>query len=273
MGEHLLHQPEQDLFESVLCGIIRYSLDDAPEMLEFNIACARIYGYDTKESFAAAVAHGQTQLVYFYDKELVLGSMGRCRKSHTKTNFGHRICRQDGTIAFIMGTLSPVTCEDGTEVIQAVFTDSGRRVVQEDVRKSIFYTPVRANESKERIIVASPDESLRRELIAILEGDYHVLETGTAQETLSVLGKERDGVAAVFVDGSIVSQNDFRFMATLKTSILYASIPILVVGENEEGAEEKFLFYGANDFMSRPLTPSLLRLRLAKLVELRDTAI
>lgn len=264
---------ERDLFDSVLCGILRYSRDEnAQEVLQFNSTCAQIYGFQENAAFAAALESGEMQTVYAYDREIFRGFFRRCIRTGQTVNFGHRIMRRDGTLAYVMGTMRVCAMSDGEKVVQAMFTDSGYHVVQEDIRKSLQYLPTNAN-GREKLIVASADGEVRRELREILLPDCTVIDAASEQEVRSVLNKEQDEIGAVLVDEDIVSGDDFRFMASIKSNILFASIPVVILAREGSEDEEQLLSCGASEFLRRPFDANVIRLRISNLLELRDTAI
>ena len=263
---------ERDLFDSVLCGILRYSMDETAQVLQFNSTCAQIYGFQDSCAFTASLESGETQTVYAYDREIFRGFFRRCVRTGQTINFGHRIMRRDGTLAYVMGTMRVTRMADGETVVQAMFTDSGYHVVQEDIRKSLQYLPTNAN-GREKLIVASADEGVRRELREILLPDCTVIDAASEQEVRSVLNKEQDEIGAVLVDEDIVSGNDFRFMASIKSNTLFASIPVVILAREGSGDEEQLLSYGASEFLRRPFNANVIRLRISNLLELRDTAI
>jgi len=263
---------EKDLFDSVLCGILRYSMDDNAQVLQFNSTCTQLYGFQENDAFASALESGEIQTVYTYDREIFRGFFRRCIRTGQVVNFGHRILRKDGTLAYIMGTMRVATMEDGEQVVQAMFTDSGYHVVQEDIRKSLHYLPV-SSDGREKLIVASPDEDVRRELKEILMPDCTVIDAATEEEVRSILNKEQDEIGAVLVDEDIVSNDDFRFMASIKSNTLYASIPVVIIAREGSEDEKRLLSYGASEFLRRPFDANVIRLRISNLLELRDTAI
>ena len=263
---------ERDLFDSVLCGILRYSLDESAQVLQFNSTCAQLYGFPDNDAFTAALDSGEVQTVYAYDREIFRGFFRRCIRSGQTVNFGHRILRKDGTLAYVMGTMRVCAMADGEKVVQAMFTDSGYHVVQEDIRKSLQYLPASSN-GREKLIVASADEAVRRELREILLPDCAVIDAASEMEVRSVLNKEQDEIGAVLVDEDIVSGDDFRFMASIKSNILFASIPVVILAREGSGDEEQLLSYGASEFLRRPFDANVIRLRISNLLELRDTAI
>ncbi len=265
-------QTERELFDSVLCGIIRYSMEENPQILQFNSTCAQLYGFSDSDEFSAAIESGEMQTVYVYDREIFRGFIRRCMRFGQTVNFGHRIMRKDGTLAYMMGTMRVSEMVNGEKVVQAMFTDSGYHVVQEDIRKSLQYLPVSAN-GREKIIIASADAEVRRELREILVPDCIAIEAASEQEVRSVLNKEQDEIGAVLVDENIVSGNDFRFMASIKSNILFASIPVIVLAREGSGDEEQLLSCGASEFLRRPFDANVIRLRISNLLELRDTAI
>ncbi len=270
--EFQMTQTEKELFDSVLCGIIRYAMDEDAQILQFNSSCAQIYGFGNREEFSAALESGDIQPVYIYDKEIFRGFIRRCIHTGKTVNFGHRIMRKDGTLAYVMGTMRVTEMSDGERIVQTMFMDSGYHVVQEDVRRSIKYLPANSN-GREKVIVVSESPEVRRELKEILMPECVVIEAASGQEIRSILNKEQDDIGSVLVDEDIVSQDDFRFMASLKSNILLASIPIVILARPDGADEEQLLSYGASEFLRRPFNAEVVRLRISNLLELRDTAI
>jgi signal transduction histidine kinase/DNA-binding response OmpR family regulator len=270
--EFRMTKTERELFDSVLCGILRYSLGENTQVLQFNATCAQLYGYSNREDFSAALESGEIQTVYTYDREIFRGFLRRCISSGQMINFGHRIMRKDRTLAYMMGTMRVSEMADGEKVVQAMFTDSGYHVVQEDVRKSLQYLPANSN-GREKIIVASADPEVRRELKEILMPGCTVIDAENEQEVRTVLNKEQDEIGAVLVDEDIVARDDFRFMASVRSNPMLASVPVVILAREGSRDEEQLLSYGASEFLRRPFKANIIRLRISNLLELRDTAI
>ncbi|NCB93538.1 MAG: response regulator [Clostridia bacterium] len=266
-------ESELNLFESVLCGIFRYTISEDPEILQFNTTSAQIFGYETKEAFSKTTQGGLLSLIYEYDVEIVKRFLRRCIQKRQPVNFGHRILKKDKTIAYVIGTLSIVRLSDGQDVIQSVFIDSGHRVVQADIRKSIFYKPSETKKHAKKIILADENEANRAHIFDILKDEYELVEAKNGQEVLSILRKEQDEIAVILSSISIIVKNDYGFMASVRGGMQYTMIPIVVLGDSSESDEEEVLSYGVNEYLKMPLNPNVLKLRVANLIELRDTAI
>lgn len=272
MKEFQMTKTERDLFDSVLCGILRYSVDENAQVLQFNNTCSQLYGFESNEEFSIALESGEMQTVYAYDREIFRGFIRHCIRSGKTINFGHRIMRKDGTLAYVIGTMRVTEMVEGEKVIQAMFTDSGYHVVQEDIRRSLQYLPSGPS-TRGKLIVTSADPEVRRELKEILMPDYTVIDAVSEREVRSVLDKEQDDIGAVLVDEDIVSDNDFGFMASIKSNALFASIPVVILARAGSEDEEQLLSYGASEFLRRPFDANVIRLRISNLLELRDTAI
>ncbi|MDO4553835.1 MAG: ATP-binding protein [Lachnospiraceae bacterium] len=263
---------EEQLFEAVLCGIVHYSMEEEPRILRFNNACVQIYGYRTKEELRREMADSFENMVYSYDVEFFKGFLRRAKKSRQTVNFGHRILRQNQTIGYIMGTIRVITLEDGTEVLESIFRDSGQHIMQADIRKSIYYQSVESSFNTKKIILADTDETSKQELREILQDEYTIIEVESGNEVMSVLKKEEEEIAAVLIAASILVDQDYHFIGALRGSILYATIPLIALDDIDK-PQEVLLSYGVNEVLHRPYNKNVIRLRLINLIELRDTAV
>lgn len=117
-----------------------------------------------------------------------------------------------------------------------------------------------------KILVADDDELLRNLIKDIMEGrGYQVLETWDGQETLDVFRKNPD-VSLIILDIMMPKSNG---MEVLKRIRQQSQVPILMLtalGDAE--SELRGFLSGANDYMTKPFHPEVLKARAENLMRM-----
>lgn len=116
------------LFESVLCGIVQYRLDENGEVVfeNANREAIRIFGYDAQE-FWAKKDWDLASLIVEEDRERILEEVGWLSKPGDMNTYEYRVQKKDGSPCWIIGSAEVILNNEGQEIIQSVFLDIDKR--------------------------------------------------------------------------------------------------------------------------------------------------
>lgn len=117
-----------DLFESVLCGIVQYRSDGKGVIFKnANREAIRIFGYK-QEEFWEKRDWELDKLIAEEDRERVLeGFQSRLRTPGDCSPYEYRLIQKDGSPCWIIGSAEVIVDTDGERVIQSVFLDIDER--------------------------------------------------------------------------------------------------------------------------------------------------
>ena len=121
--------------------------------------------------------------------------------------------------------------------------------------------------SKPIVLVVDDNEDARLFLQRSLDDEYHVLVAANGKEALDQLAKT-DDVSIVICDVMMPVMDGITFFRKVKSDIRYSHIPVvlLTAKSNEEnivaGLEE-----GVADYITKPFSLAVLRLRIRKILE------
>ena len=155
------------LFERSMAGVIRTTLDG--RILDCNEACARIFGYSSREEMLASPVTNRS--VRPEDQDAF---MARLKKEKSLTNYEHCVRRKDGSPVWLLGSAHLVEGKDGApEAIEETLIDITERKKAEEIFRTAF------NANPEPITIAT-----------IAEGRY----IDVNESFLRVTGYRRDEV-------------------------------------------------------------------------------
>jgi two-component system, cell cycle sensor histidine kinase and response regulator CckA len=139
-------QRYRQLFERTLAGVIRTTMDG--QILECNLACARIFGYATCEELTANPAAD----LYFHpeDRKTFIAIL---RKVKSLTNYEQCLRRKDGSKVWLLGSSNLVEGKGGAPAVnEETFVDITERRNAEDTFRKAF------NANPEPITIATLPE-------------------------------------------------------------------------------------------------------------------
>ncbi len=120
------------------------------------------------------------------------------------------------------------------------------------------------NEHANTVLIVD-DHALERKIIRKrLENDYAILEAENGQEAIQVLEQNRDEVCVVLLDLIMPVMDGVGFLEERRRRG-YMDTPVIVMTA-EEQAETDCLRLGATDFLSKPVNPDILMLRVKNVV-------
>ena len=125
-----------------------------------------------------------------------------------------------------------------------------------------------------RKILIVDDNGINRTMLKkMLSEEYMVLDAKDGQEALEILEGIYDDVAAVLLDLVMPVMDGYEVLAQMRSNRKFSNIPVIVTaGSTEDGVEVKALSLGANDFITKPYNPAVIKHRLGNTINLRETA-
>lgn len=109
-----------------------------------------------------------------------------------------------------------------------------------------------------KVLLVEEHDSFRRFLGAYLAQNFEVLG---ARDELDAMVRLHQGFlpSAIVASTRLSGKNATRLLQSLRCSGLFASIPVVVIGNNNlETDRERFLYAGANAYFAKPFNPILL---------------
>ena len=113
----------ETMYDSMICGVVQYSLDEDPQLIGANRAACAIFGYPDEEAFFDAVGCNVIKGVHPDDVDYVLEIFRLFFATHEQTSYEHRILHSDGSAVWIRGVLGEVRDIDDNNVVQSIFVD------------------------------------------------------------------------------------------------------------------------------------------------------
>ncbi len=126
---------------------------------------------------------------------------------------------------------------------------------------------------KHQVLIVEDNEINREMLKEILSDEYSFLEAENGQEALDILEIHKEKISLILLDVMMPVMDGYSFLDIIKKDAVFSLIPVIITtqGSSEED-EITALMHGANDFVSKPYRPQIIRHRAASLIRLRETA-
>lgn len=123
------------------------------------------------------------------------------------------------------------------------------------------------------ILIVDDSDHIRDELIRILtsEGDFDVfLQAGDGVSGLKILTEPSHSVDVVCCDLNMPRMDGYQFLRMARANPALMNIPIVMLtSESDVSDVVKAFELGANDFISKPFVPSILRVRLQNMLHIK----
>ena len=127
--------------------------------------------------------------------------------------------------------------------------------------------------TKRKVLVVEDNEINRALLREILSQEYDVLEAENGLAALSVLEAEGEDISLILLDIVMPVMDGYEFLARIKKSPGWSSIPVIVATQSDGEADEvNALAHGATDFIAKPYKPQIILHRAASMISLRESA-
>lgn len=117
-------------------------------------------------------------------------------------------------------------------------------------------------------VLLADDEAINLNILRrILAGAYDIMEAKNGAQALEVLHTHREEIAAVILDLNMPGLDGRDFLRRVSGDPLYSNVPILVAtADQSTETESSCLALGAWDFISKPYSPDILKLRLQNII-------
>ena len=155
----------------------------------------------------------------------------------------------------------------------ASFTSKFKSSVQQLQETNQFIQHKKYGEKKKLLVVEDNSVNINM-LKEFLSDSYDILEAENGLIGLDILFYNYKDISAIILDLYMPIINGFDFLKKVQTNPLLSSIPILVAtsAENNDYDEEKCLTLGASDFVKKPYNPPVVKMRLLKMIKMKEAA-
>lgn len=124
-----------------------------------------------------------------------------------------------------------------------------------------------------RILIIDDYEMNRSTLRQMLCNDYEVLEADSGPAGLQILMKNAEDIAAVLLDLVMPDVDGYEVLAQIRSNHVLCKIPVIVTtGNADENSEVKALSLGANDYITKPYNPSIIKHRIRNTINQRENS-
>jgi putative two-component system response regulator len=124
-------------------------------------------------------------------------------------------------------------------------------------------------EDKRRIMVVDDDITNLNACVYTLMDHYDIIPANSAVKMFKLLTKVRPEL--IFLDVEMPELNGFEAIKTLKEDVNLAGIPVVfMTATSDPDRERQGIELGAMDFITKPISRSLILKRLANYLELVD---
>lgn len=126
---------------------------------------------------------------------------------------------------------------------------------------------------KRTLLIVDDNTINRRLLHKILKDNYKILEAENGIRALDVLKESYETISAVLLDLIMPVMDGYSVLAEIRNNPNYAQIPVIIMTANTEiRTEVKALSMGANDFVTKPYNPSIIKHRLWNAINFHESA-
>lgn len=124
-----------------------------------------------------------------------------------------------------------------------------------------------------RILVADNNKMNRFILRAMLSDTYDVVEAGSNMEVQSLLFSPSANFSAMLLATDMYDISGAELLKMVRSDVLTATLPVIITADVYENIEQQMLKAGANDYITKPFHPIIIKQRLQNVITLRETAI
>lgn len=144
-------------------------------------------------------------------------------------------------------------------------------VEQLDEKKQLIEK--RYNGRKRKVLIIEGNPICRGILVNFLKDDYEVIEAENGLVGLDVLFYNYRDISAVILDLYVPIIDGFEFLKKIQNNPILSAIPVLVATSVSEGDdEERCLELGVSDFVTKPYNVGVIKMRLGKIIKMREDA-
>lgn len=124
----------------------------------------------------------------------------------------------------------------------------------------------------DKVVLIVDDEELNREVYkAQFEDDYTVLEAEDGEDAMRIIQANRNRIAVMLLDLNMPNKGGFEVLDFMKFNDYKKNIPVIMVtGDKDQESEIRALQKGADDFLTKGADSSVVRQRVANMIELYE---
>lgn len=116
---------------------------------------------------------------------------------------------------------------------------------------------------KDKMLIVDDDMITRKIVRLIFEDKFEVMEAENGKEALELLDRHRQELAFIVCDISMPVMDGFTFLKEKGRSVYNNGIPVIMItAVGDEQIRQQAIILGAADFVDKPLTPNVVRLRV-----------
>jgi len=135
-----------------------------------------------------------------------------------------------------------------------------------DYIASLSYCSI-GEDASDSILVIDDDPTMPHFIKHLLEPAYDIYMATNGDDGITFLSGH--SVSLILLDIRMPGKDGFETLKEIRTLPGYEDIPVIFLsGRNDLSAEVRGLSAGAADFIRKPITPEILRLRVSKTIEL-----
>lgn len=125
-------------------------------------------------------------------------------------------------------------------------------------------------EQEQPTILIVDDERVNRTMLAqLLDPQYRVLLAKDGASALTIAAREAHRLMLILLDVSMPGMNGYEVLAQLRNQESTAGIAIIfITGQSDAAAEEYGLRLGAADYVSKPVRPAVVSVRVRNQIDL-----
>lgn len=122
---------------------------------------------------------------------------------------------------------------------------------------------------KDKVLIVDDNEINRAVLAGMLRDEYQILEAENGKAALPLMEENIDELAIVLLDLMMPELDGFGVLEVMNQNDWMKKLPVLVItGEDDAGTEERCFEEGVSDFITKPFSHVLVKLRVSNIVKL-----
>ncbi|MEG2071936.1 MAG: EAL domain-containing protein [Oscillospiraceae bacterium] len=121
------------------------------------------------------------------------------------------------------------------------------------------------------IMLVVDDDKINRTILKKIFGDFKVIEAADGGEALKMLRKYKTKISVVLLDIVMPVKDGLQVLREMRDDSVLSEIPVIITSsadENENGL--KAIELGAMDYITKPIEPALVKLRVASALQKRE---
>lgn len=125
---------------------------------------------------------------------------------------------------------------------------------------------------KKTILIVEENATNRKILCKILDDEYEVLDVESGDQAFEILNDKKNEISMVLFDMVASIIDGYDFLKKYKSIGDFETIPVVVVVQNKTDIDVvKAISCGATDFLTKPYNPSIIKYRVAKIINMRNS--